>query len=287
MLSQNSNIEIIQTKLNRPPVPHDLVARQHLLDRLNGRLNRPMSLVCAPAGYGKSTLVSEWLEHCKLPFAWLSLNETENDLRLFLSYFLAAVNTIHPEIGEEILPLLKGQELPPATVLAGRLTNDLNSIDSPFILCIDDYHLIDNIAVHELLSEIIKYLPHTMHLVLVSRIDPPLPLATMRAKGQMTEIRLAALRFSREETAQFLQQMLATTLDETTFSLLEEKSEGWVTGLRLAALSLRHTDNIKDIVAGLPEDNRFVLDYFVDEILSQQSALMQNCLLATSVLSRL
>lgn len=286
MLSQNSSIEIIQTKLNRPPVPHDLVAREHLLDRLNRRLNRPMSLVCAPAGYGKSTLVSEWLEHCKLPFAWLSLNETENDLRLFLSYFLAAVNTIHPDIGEEILPLLKGQELPPATVLAGRLTNDLNSIDSPFILSIDDYHLIDNVAVHELLSEIIKYLPRAMHLVLVSRIDPPLPLATMRAKGQMTEIRLAALRFSREETAQFLQQMLATTLDETTFSLLEEKSEGWVTGLRLAALSLRHTDNIKDIVADLPEDNRFVLDYFVDEILSQQSALMQNCLLATSVLSR-
>ena len=260
MLSQDTNVEIIHTKLNRPPVPHDLVAREQLLDRLNSRLNRPMSLICAPAGYGKSTLVSEWLEHCNLPFAWLSLNETENDLRLFLSYFLAAVKTIHPEIGDEIMPLLKGQELPPATILAGRLTNDLNSIDSPFILSIDDYHLIDNIAIHELLSEIIKYPPRAMHLVLVSRIDPPLPLTTLRAKGQMTEIRLADLRFSREETAQFLQQMLATTIDETTFSLLEEKSEGWITGLRLAALSLRHTDNMKNIIAGLPEANRFVLE---------------------------
>jgi len=286
MLSQDTNVEIIHTKLNRPPVPHDLVAREQLLDRLNSRLNRPMSLICAPAGYGKSTLVSEWLEHCNLPFAWLSLNETENDLRLFLSYFLAAVKTIHPEIGDEIMPLLKGQELPPATILAGRLTNDLNSIDSPFILSIDDYHLIDNIAIHELLSEIIKYPPRAMHLVLVSRIDPPLPLTTLRAKGQMTEIRLADLRFSREETAQFLQQMLATTIDETTFSLLEEKSEGWVTGLRLAALSLRHTDDIKDIVAGLTEANRFVLDYFVAEILSQQSVLMQKYLLATSALNR-
>ena len=286
MLSQDTNVEIIHTKLNRPPVPHDLVAREQLLDRLNSRLNRPMSLICAPAGYGKSTLVSEWLEHCNLPFAWLSLNETENDLRLFLSYFLAAVKTIHPEIGDEIMPLLKGQELPPATILAGRLTNDLNSIDSPFILSIDDYHLIDNIAIHELLSEIIKYPPRAMHLVLVSRIDPPLPLTTLRAKGQMTEIRLADLRFSSEETAQFLQQMLATTIDEATFSLLEEKSEGWVTGLRLAALSLRHTDDIKDIVAGLTEANRFVLDYFVAEILSQQSVLMQKYLLATSALNR-
>ena len=286
MLSQDSNVEIIHTKLNRPPVPHDLVAREQLLDRLNSRLNRPMSLICAPAGYGKSTLVSEWLEHCSLPFAWLSLNETENDLRLFLSYFLAAVKTILPGIGAEILSLLKGQKLPPTTLLAGRLTNELNSIHTPFILVLDDYHLIDNNAVHELLSEIVKYPPRAMHLVLVSRIDPPLPLTTLRAKGQMTEIRVADLRFSREETAQFLQQMLATTLDEATFSLLEEKSEGWITGLRLAALSLRHTDNMKNIIAGLPEANRFVLDYFVAEILSQQPAMMQKYLLATSVLSR-
>ncbi|MFT5701580.1 MAG: LuxR family maltose regulon positive regulatory protein [Desulforhopalus sp.] len=286
MVSQKSNLEIIHTKLHRPPVPHDLIVREQLLDRLDNRLNRPLSLVCAPAGYGKSTLVSGWIERSNLPVAWLSLNEAENDLRLFLSYFLAAIQTISPEIGGETQALLKGEKLPSATVLAGRLTNDLDEIVTPFILALDDYHLIQNNDVHDLVSGIIKHPPHAMHLVLISRIDPPLPLTSLRAKGQMTEIRVRDLRFSREETSKFLQQMLERTIDESTISLLEEKSEGWITGLRLAALSLRNADDIGSAAASLPDTNRYVLDYFVDEILSQQSVAMQHSLLATSILDR-
>ena len=286
MVLQPTTFEIIQTKLHRPPVPHDLVAREHLVDRLNKRLNRPLSLICAPAGYGKSTLVSSWLENCDFPSVWLSLDEADNDLHLFLSYILTTIRMIFPEVGQDIQTVLKGQELPPVSFLTGRFVNELDKIDTPFILTIDDYHIIQNNAVHELLAGVIKHPPHAMHLVLVSRIDPPLPLTTLRAKGHMTEIRVGDLRFSRKETAGFLQQILKATIEESTVSLFEEKSEGWVTGLRLAALSLRHTDDIERVVASQPDANRYVLDYFVEEILSRQSMAMQDYLLATSVLDR-
>ena len=286
MVSQLKTLELTRTKLHRPPVPHDLVARKHLVDRLNTRLNRPLSLICAPAGYGKSTLVSSWLENCELPSVWLSLDEADNDLRLFLSYLLTTIRVIFPDVGQEIQNILKGHELPPISSLTGRFVNELDKIDTPFILAIDDYHIIKNNAVHELLAGVIKHPPHAMHLVMVSRIDPPLPLTTLRAKGLMTEIRVGALRFTRKETAIFLQQMLKATIEESVVSLIEEKSEGWVTGLRLAALSLRHADDIERAIASLPDANRYVLDYFVEEIFSQQTLLMQDYLLATSVLDR-
>ncbi len=286
MVSQHSNLEIIHTKLHRPPVPSDLVVRKQLIDRLNKRLNRPLSLVCAPAGYGKSTLVSSWLETSDLPAVWLSLDEGDNDLHLFLSYFLTAIQTIYPKVGHELQTVLKGQELPSVPFLIGRLVNELDKIDTPFVLAMDDYHVIQNNAVHELLKGIIKHPPQIMHLVLVSRIDPPLPLTTLRAKGYMTEIRMKDLRFSRRETTEFLQQMLEAALEESTISLFEQKSEGWITGLRLAALSLRHTDDIEGVVSSLPEANRFILDYFVEEILSQQTETVQDCLITISVLDR-
>ena len=158
MVLQPTTLEIIHTKLHRPPVPHDLVAREHLVDRLNKRLNRPLSLVCAPAGYGKSTLVSYWLDNCDLPAAWLSLEEADNDLHLFLSYFLTAIRTIFPEIGQDIQTVLKGQELPSVPFLTGCLVNELDEIDTPFIFTIDDYHVIQNNAIHELLAGVIKNL---------------------------------------------------------------------------------------------------------------------------------
>ena len=286
MVLQPTTFEIIQTKLHRPPVPHDLVAREHLVDRLNKRLNRPLSLVSAPAGYGKSTLVSSWLENCDLPSVWLSLDETDNDLHLFLSYILTTIRTIFPEVGKEIQTILKGQELPAVSFLTGRFVNELDKIDTPFILTIDDYHIIQNDAVHELLAGILNHPPHAMHLVLVSRIDPPLPLTTLRAKGYMTEVRVSDLRFSRKETAEYLGQILETTIEENIVSIFDEKAEGWITGLRLATLSLQHKDDINRVVASLPDANRFILDYFVEEILSQQPEAIQDWLLATSVLDR-
>ena len=286
MTGETTPLPLLRTKLHRPPVVADHLHRQHLMDWLNKRLHRPLTLVSAPAGYGKTTLISCWLESLDIPSAWLSIDEADNDLHLFLSYFLAAVQTVFPEVGQEIQTILKAQELPPLPVLAGRLINELDKIDQAFILTIDDYHVVQNKAIHELIKAILKHPPHAMHLVLASRIDPPLPMSTLRAKGQMTEIRVRDLRFSRKETAEFLQQMLGTTIEESIVSTFAEKSEGWITGLRLAILSLRHTDDIERVVAGLPDANRYVLDYFVEEILSQQPTAMQDYLLATSIFDR-
>ena len=279
-------IPILRTKLHRPPVDTVHLHRQHLLDRLNLRLHRPLTLVSAPAGYGKSTLVSCWLEASELPSAWLSIDEADNDLHLFLSYFLAAVQTVFPGAGQKIQTLLKSEELPPLSILAGQLINELDTIDEAFILILDDYHAVQSNVIHELIEEILKHPPHAMHLVLVSRNDPPLPLATLRAKGKMTEIRVRDLRFSRSETAEFLKQILGTVIEERIVSTFAEKSEGWITGLRLATLPLRHTDDIERVVAGLPDTNRYVLDYFVEEILSHQPTAIQDYLLATSILDR-
>lgn len=279
-------IPIIKTKLYRPRIPEDHVHRQHLIDKLNRSVPLPLTVVTAAAGYGKSTLVSHWLENCEYQSSWLSLDENDNDLRQFFTYLVCAVRQLFPDAFHTSVSLLKVDNLPSSEILARQLITDIETIEQRFVLVLDDYHLIQSKVVHELLDEIIKHPPQAMHLVLVSRIDPPLPVAKLRAKGQLAEVRVRDLRFSREETAQFLQQMLKMNIEERIVTIFDEKSEGWITGLRLATLSLGHSDNIERVVANMPETNCYVLDYFVEEILSQQSKVMQDYLLATSVLDR-
>ena len=286
MDSNSPDTLLIRTKLHRPPVAAVHVHRPHLLDRLNNQLHRPLTLVSAPAGYGKSTLISCWLKDCDLPSAWLSIEETDNDFRLFLAYFLAAVQTVFPQVGKETEFFLKADELPPIKVLTACLVNELDEIEQDFILAIDDLHEIHNNAIHEFLEEILKHPAHAMHLVLLGRIDPPLSLARLRAKGQLTEIRMRDLRFSQEEATEFIQQMLETKVEDSLAAAFEEKTEGWVTGLHLAALSMRNSENTERLLSGLPDDNRHVMDYLVSEILSQQSPAMQEHLLKTSILNR-
>jgi len=179
--------------------------------------------VTAPAGYGKSTLVSCWLESCDLPAAWLSLDETDNDFHLFLSYLLAAVQTVSPAAGKEIQTILNAPQLPPLSILAGILINELDRIKQAFILTLDDYHVIKNKGIHDLLIEILKHPPHAMHLMLMGRIDPPLPLASLRARGEMTEIRIQDLRFTLEETAEYMQKMLGEAIEDSIIELLGKK----------------------------------------------------------------
>ncbi len=286
MTGGTTNIPLLRTKLKRPPIVGDHVHRSLLLERLDQRRQRPLTLVTAPAGYGKSTLVSSWLETCDLPAAWLSLDETDNDFHLFLSYLLAAVQTVSPTAGKEIQTILNAPQLPPLSILAGILINELDQIKQAFILTLDDYHVIKNKDIHDLLIEILKHPPHAMHLMLMGRIDPPLPLASLRARGEMTEIRLQDLRFTLEETAEYLQKMLGETIEDSIVELLGKKTEGWVTGLRLAVLSLRHREDLDRILADLPNDNQYVMDYMVAEVLSQQPPTMQAYLLNTSILNR-
>jgi len=281
-----SNTPLIRTKLQRPPVPAVHVHRQHLFDQLNGQSVRPLTLVSAPAGYGKSTLVSSWVESCGFPTAWLSLDESDNNLHLFLEYFLAAVQSASPLAGQEFQGILRARGLPSLPALAACLINELDKIDQTIVLVIDDFHVIQNRQIHDLLEEVLKHPLREVRLVLLSRIDPPLSLASLRGHGQMNEIRMRDLRFSQEETSEFLERTLGITIEKRLAAVLEEKTEGWITGLYLAALSMRHREDLNSVVTELPDNNRFVVDYFVAEILQEQQPANLECLLKTSILNR-
>ena len=286
-LPDEINIQpLFRTKLHRPPIARDHVHRDDLLNRLNQSPHRPLVLVSAPAGYGKSTLVCCWLEACDVPSAWVSLDQNDNDLRLFLNYYILAIQRIFPGACGETRYMLEVDPLPPVSVLVRSLSNELDQIEKAFILVLDDYHLIRDKRIHELIAELLHHPSPFMHLVLIGRRDPPLPLATLRARRQMVEIRTQDLRFSLEETLVFLQQMTGAPVDSSVAAILGERTEGWVTGLRLAALSMRDQRDLKRVLTGLPADNRYVMDYVVTEILSHRPPAVQAWMLKTSVLSR-
>ncbi len=276
---------LIHTKLNRPRVVNDVVSRPRLTEKLNRRMERKLTLVAAPAGYGKSTLVAEWLETCDRPYAWLSLDENDSDPAIFLRYFIAAVQSVFPGAGQETAALLHAPELPPASILASTLINELDRIEQPFILALDDYHLIHEMAVHDLVNELLRYSPRTLHLALITRLNPPLNLSRLRARGQMIEIRAQDLRFTTDETYVFMQKTMGTSVDQTTAALLQEKTEGWVTGLRLSMLSLHGAEDLDQLSRKLPGE-RLAAEYMFQEVFEQQPPEIQERLLRTSILDR-
>jgi LuxR family maltose regulon positive regulatory protein len=290
-----ASLNLTRTKLYRPLVGDGLVRRARLLDLLNQGRHLPLTLVSAPAGSGKTTLLSDWLSICPCPSAWLSLDQGDSHLPIFLNYLLAAIRAVVPEACEQTLGLLQASELPPVHVLASRLVNDLESLqghpalgsEESFVLVLDDFYRITGQAVNELLIEILRHPPRTMRLVLATRVDPALPLAGLRARGQLLEIRRQELRFTREETECYLQQSTPQPLSEEAVALLEEMTEGWITGLRLAVLNLRETPDSDQFVAGLLANERYVMDYLLDEVLAHQPRPLQSFLLRTSVLERL
>ena len=235
MDEQKPLIPIIRTKLHRPSVARDLVIRQALYDRLDEAGHLPLTLVSAPAGYGKSTLVSHWLETHEGPRTWLSLDEADGDLRAFLSYVVAAVQTVFPEACTETLAQLGAAGLAPLPVLAGCLNNDLDELEESLVLVLDDYHHISEPAIHELLNYLLKHPPGSLQLVVISRYDPPLSLGALRAHNSVTEIRMQDLKFTLSDTAAFLEQATGKKVSGPALVCLLETTEGWVTGLRLAA----------------------------------------------------
>ena len=248
----------------------------------------------AAAGSGKTTLLSDWLATCPCPNAWLSLDEGDSDLTVFLNYFLAALRTVVPGACETTLALLEAADLPPTQVLASRLINNLDSLrDHPalagskgFVLVLDDYHLVSGQTVNELLIEVLRHPPQPMRLVLVTRRDPALPLNSLRARSQVVEIRQQDLRFTLEEAQDYLQQAMQRLVSEDDVAALTEKTEGWITGLYLAVLSLRHVTDSGESVSSLMSSERLALDYLLDEVLSRQPQSIQEFLLETSVLDR-
>ncbi|KPK02106.1 MAG: hypothetical protein AMJ56_21270 [Anaerolineae bacterium SG8_19] len=277
---------IIQTKLYRPPLQADFIPRPQLLEQLDGWQQRPLTLVSASAGYGKSTLVSSWLESLDHPTAWLSLDEHDNNLELFLAYFLASVQTSFPDSVDETFALLGGAELPPLHILGNSLTNELDQLTQRLVLVLDDYHVISDPRIDELLSEMLKHPPRPLHLVVATRTDPLINLNWLRALGQVTEIRTQQLRFSVLDTIELLEQLLRTEVDKEAASLLEERTEGWVTGIRLAALSMHHRDNAQKMLRRLATEQRYVWDYLISEVLFALKPDIQDFLIKTAILDR-
>lgn len=290
-LSQN----LIRTKLHRPAVTPGLVRRDQLCALLNSGRGLPLTLVSAPAGSGKTTLLSAWLEECSCPSAWVSLDERDGDLPVFIRYFVAAIRSIFPDACSGAWALFDAPEFPPPQTVATQLVNEIDSLvdeqslgpSHQFVLVLDDYHLVLSQAVHTFLTELLRYPAPVMRLALATRSDPALPLAALRARGQLLEVRYQDLRFSHEETKAFLRKSLNSGVSVELASSLEARTEGWIAGLHLAALSLRHEPHPDKMLADREGSDHFTTDFLVDEVLSRQPQAMQEFLLKTSVLDRL
>jgi len=288
---------ILATKLYIPPSRPKVILRPRLIERLNGGLpvGRKLTLISAPAGFGKTTLVSEWVAGCGRPVAWLSLDAGDSDPARFLAYLVAALQTIFAGIGAEVLAALESPQPPPAEALLAALINEITAIpDNPstdsgqrFILVLDDYHLVEAETVDLALTFLIERQPPQMHLVIATREDPPLPLARLRARGQMTELRAAELRFTPAEAAEFLNRAMGLSLSDGDVAALETRTEGWIAGLQLAALSMQGLPDAAGFIRSFTGSHHFVLDYLVEEVLGQQPSSIQAFLLRTAILDRL
>jgi LuxR family maltose regulon positive regulatory protein len=288
---------ILQTKLHIPPIRPELVSRPRLIERLNAGLlaGRKLTLVSGPAGFGKTTLVSEWVAGCGRPAAWLSLDKGDNDPARFLAYLVAALQTlalsqvegIATNIGEGVLGVLQSLQRPPSESILTALLNEITTIPDDFVLVLDDYHVIDARPVDNALTFLLEHLPPQMHVVIATREDPNIPLARYRAGSQLTELRVADLRFTPSEAAEFLNQVMGLDLSAEDVAALETRTEGWIAGLQLAAISMQGHEDATSFIQSFTGSHHFVLDYLVEEVLEQQSASVQAFLLRTSILDRL
>lgn len=293
MIAPSPGTAILYTKLNRPAVGGSLVNRPHLHKLLNLGLEGSLTLVIAPAGFGKTTLISAWLDNlplqanqAALPAAWLSLDKGDSDLSIFLRYFIAALRTIFPEACPETLDLLDAINAPDPALLFTTFSNEIARLPSRFIMVLDDLHTLRNPAIFDLFSVWLRHWPGTLHLIILSRVQPSLPLADLRAKGQITEIRSRDLRFSLAESGEYLRPGLEALLDQRTILLLQERMEGWIAGLKLAALSLMRHDDPQAFTQDLIQGDVYIADYLLDQVLRQQSPLVQQFLLAAAIPDR-
>src|ERR687893_748274 len=277
---------ILATKLYVPAPKLRVVPRPRLIERLNEGLHRKLTLISAPAGFGKTTLLGEWLAGCGRPAAWLSLDEGDNDPSRFLAYLVAALRTVATDIGEGVLGAQSPQPPPTETILTA-LLNEINAIPDDFVVVLDDYHLIDARPIDDALAFLLEHLPPRMHLVVATREDPHLPLSRLRVRGQMSELRAAYLRFTPSEAAEFLVGVMGLSLSAEDIAALEDRTEGWIAGLQLAALSMQGREDVSRFIRAFAGDNRYIVDYLVEEVLQRQPERIRSFLLQTSILERL
>jgi LuxR family maltose regulon positive regulatory protein len=297
---------LLATKFYIPPTRPELVHRPDLINKLNDGLRqsdlpkglhfaRKLTLISAPAGFGKTTLVSEWIQAVRkdvpsVSIAWLSLDEGDNDLTRFLSYLIAALNaseSLDHSFGQETLRMLQSPQPPSHDALLVPLINEILAVRDQMIVILDDYHLINAQTIHDALILLIEHLPPQLHLVITTRVDPPLPLARLRGRGQLCEFRAVDLRFSLTEAAEFLNKVMGLHLATQDISALASRTEGWIAGLQLAAISLQGHKNTSILIESFTGSHRYVMDYLVEEVLDQQSENVQTFLLQTSFLDRM
>jgi LuxR family transcriptional regulator, maltose regulon positive regulatory protein len=284
---------ILATKLYTPPPRPNAILRSRLSRRLDEGLSRKLTLISAPAGFGKTTLVSKWAGACQRQIAWLSLDEGDSDPARFLTYFIAALQTLAPTVGQWVLAALQTPQPPSPVAMLTSLVNDIAAIPASFILVLDDYHLVDATAVDNTLTFLLEHLPPQMHLVIATREDPNLPLARLRARSQLSELRAADLRFTLAEATDFLNRVMGLRLDTNDIIALEKRTEGWIAGLQLAALALQGqpaasgSPGAAHFIHSFRGSHHFVLDYLVEEVWQQQPEEVQTFLLSTAVLDRM
>ncbi|MCW5880949.1 MAG: LuxR family transcriptional regulator [Anaerolineae bacterium] len=278
---------ILATKLYIPPPPARVVRRPRLVARLNEGMRHKLTLVSAPAGFGKTTLVSEWVASAERPVAWLSLDGGDNDPARFLAYLVAALQTVTPKVGDRVLPALESPQPPPTEWMLTTLLNEVAALAVEFALVLDDYHVIEAKPVDEALRFLVDHLPPQMRLVIATREDPPLPLARLRARGELTEVRAADLRFTPAEAAHFLNGAMGLDLTAEDIAALETRTEGWIAGLQLAALSMQGHDDPTRFIESFTGSHHFIQDYLIEEVLQRQPDGVQTFLLRTSILDRL
>jgi LuxR family maltose regulon positive regulatory protein len=287
-----TQLSLLSTKLNRPPAPADQVGRPRLIAMLDRGLAGPLTVVSGAAGFGKTTLVSSWIEtlgapgRTTTPTVWLSLDPLDSDLGVFLRYIVAGIRTAYPDACSETLAFLKAPVPSPQAPLLITLANEIELLPGRLVLVLDDYHVIHGDEVHDFLAELLRHWPARLHLVLIARTSPPLPLAGLRAKGRLTEIRTRDLRFTSEESAAFLSKSLSVPLSQGAMDLLDQRLEGWVAGLRLVTLSLARGTDAEHDLAAVSGTNVEFADYLVDEVLSYQTPVVLKFLLATSIFGR-
>ncbi|WP_204137618.1 LuxR C-terminal-related transcriptional regulator [Halomicronema sp. CCY15110] len=281
-----SNLLLLETKLYRPQWSADLVSRPRLLDRITPQ--RKLTLISAPAGFGKTTLLAEWIAAVPhRPVAWVSLDPGDNDPAVFWTYLVTALQMIQPGLGARSLQLLQTLQPPPIESVLMTLLNEVAAVEAEFVLILDDYHEIATAAIHEGMSFLLSHLPPQMHLIIASRADPPFSLARLRSHGELTELRVKDLRFTPEEAAAFLNQVMGLEISAVDVGALEKRTEGWIAGLQLAALSMQGREDLPGYIVAFSGDDRYIVDYLLEEVLQRQSDRVRHFLLQTAILERL
>ncbi|MBW2250594.1 MAG: LuxR family transcriptional regulator [Deltaproteobacteria bacterium] len=279
--------QILKTKLFIPQPRSNIVPRPELIKRLNEGITSKLTLICAPAGFGKTTLLSDWVGQSKMSVAWVSLEKSDNDIVSFLNYCIAALKTIEAGICESSQMMIQSPQLPPVESVLMNMINEIAMLNEDFVLILDDYHVMEARPIHDALAFLLDHLPPLMHIIIASRSDPLLPLSSMRAKGYLIELRADHLRFTTQEATTFLNQVMGLSLSEDEINSLETRTEGWIAGLHLAALSMRDLDDTTGFISAFTGNDRYIVDYLVDEVLAQRPQGTKDFLLQTSILDRM